>query len=213
MTSVHGTLALVAAVLGLAAAVADRPAVDPARLAAEIVSERDHITAPELAARIMRQDPSLHVIDLRPRAEYEALHIPTATHATLESLARQRWPREASLVVYSEGSTQSAQAWVLLRMRGHRDVRFLREGLYEWLALVIEPRLATDATPAEREAFAVAESQSRFFGGQPRANVPRGEVPVGYWTGRSDRTGPAPAPASAAEAIRATVGSIRRRGC
>jgi rhodanese-related sulfurtransferase len=216
MTTIHGALAIGAAVLGLAAAVADRRAMDPAALAAEIVSERDHITAPELAERIMRQDPSLRVIDLRPRADYEALHIPTASHAPLETLARQVFPRGASIVLYSEGSTQSAQGWVLLRLRGQRDVRFLREGMYEWLARVMEPRLATDATEAERQEFARAQVQSRFFGGQPRSSVPRAEVPAGYWSGASGSPGPAggrAVPTNAADAIRASVGAIRRRGC
>lgn len=210
MTSLHTALAIVAAALGLAAPFANRgPAIDAAQLASEIEAERDHITAPELAERIMRQDPSLRVIDLRPRADYDQLHIPTATHATLEALARERFPRDASIVVYSEGGVHSAQAWVLLRLRGHGDVRFLREGIYEWLALVMEPRLAVDATPAERASFARAEEQSRFFGGQPRSNVPRSEVPVGYWSGGDESSAQA-APAAGA---RAAIANIRRRGC
>jgi rhodanese-related sulfurtransferase len=217
MTRTHGALALVATVLGLAAAVVDgRPAVDASQLAMEIEAERDHITAPELAERIMRQDPTLRLVDLRPRGAYDQLRIPTASHATLEELTRQSLPRDASIVLYSEGGVHSAQAWVLLRLRGHRDVRFLREGIYEWLALVMEPRLAVDATAAERAAFARAEEQSRFFGGQPRSSVPRADVPTGYWTdgrdvgrdsdgGRDSRSSPA--------GTRAAIANIRRRGC
>jgi rhodanese-related sulfurtransferase len=210
MTSLHTALAFLAASLGLAAAFADRrPAIDASQLASEIEAERDHIAAPELAERIMRQDPSLRLFDLRPRDDYDRLHIPTAAHATVETLARETFPRDASIVVYSEGGVHSAQAWVLLRLRGHRDVRFLREGIYEWLALVMEPRLAVDATPVERASFARAEEQSRFFGGQPRSNVPRAEVPVGYWTGGSEsRTHTAPV-----DGARAAIGNIRRRGC
>jgi rhodanese-related sulfurtransferase len=220
MLMTHRILATIAASLGLAAAAADgRPAADASQLAAEISAERDHITAPELAARIMRQDPSLRLFDLRPRAEYDQLHIPTATSVTLDELTRAPVPHDAEIVVYSEGGVHSAQAWVLLRLRGHRDVRFLREGIYEWLARVLEPRLASDATEAERADFARAEEQSRFFGGQPRSNVSRAEVPVGYWTetagaasgeptyvGRDSRSSPA-------AVIQATIGNVRRRGC
>ena len=218
MTRIHGALAMAAATLGLAAAVADgRPAFDASALASEISAERDHITAPELAARIMRQDPSLRVLDLRPRADYDALHIPTAQAVTFDELARAPLPRDASIVLYSEGGVHSAQAWVLLRLRGYRDVRFLREGIYEWLARVMEPRLATDATPAERAAFARAEEQSRFFGGQPRSSVPRSDVPTGYWTdatlGQDSPAGGGGDARGAAGAIRATIGNIRRRGC
>ena len=151
--------------------------------------------------------------------DYDALHVPRADPMTLDELARAPLPRDASIVLYSEGGVHSAQAWVLLRLRGYRDVRFLREGIYEWLARVLEPRLATDATAAERADFARAEQQSRFFGGQPRSGVPRSEVPTGYWTNASAepaaRSGTAASGSgsSAAEAIRATVGRVRRRGC
>ena len=202
----HGALAIVAATLGLAAAVDGRSAVDVKELAAEIVAERDHITAPELAIRIMNQDPLLTIVDLRPRADYDPLHIPTAISATLEELPGMQFPRAASIVLYSEGGAHSAQAWALLRLTGHRDVRFLREGIYEWLARVMEPRLAEDATPAERAEFARAEELSRFFGGMARSDVSRAEVPTGYWTTES------PA-ASAAPSTRDTIARIRRRGC
>jgi len=218
--TIHGALAIAAATLGLAAAVAEgRPAIDAAQLASDITAERDHVTAPELAARIMRQDPSLRLLDLRPRADYDALHIPTAEPVTLDELAHAPLPRDASIVLYSEGGVHSAQAWVLLRLRGYRDVRFLREGIYEWLARVLEPRLASDATAAERADFARAEQQSRFFGGQPRSGVPRSEVPTGYWTNASAEpatrsgVGAGGSGSSPADAIRATIGSVRRRGC
>jgi hypothetical protein len=79
MTRIHHALAIIAAVLGLAAGAADvaaggRRAVDVTQLASEIEAERDHVTAPELAERIMRQDSSLRVIDLRSRAEYDDRH-------------------------------------------------------------------------------------------------------------------------------------------
>jgi rhodanese-related sulfurtransferase len=218
MTRVRGALAIVAATLGLAAAVAgSRPAVDASQLALEIEAERDHITAPELAERIMRQDPMLHLVDLRTRSEYDQFHIPTATHATLEALARHALPTNASIVLYSEGGVHSAQAWVLLRLRGHRDVRFLREGIYEWLARVMEPRLAVDATPVERADFVRAEEQSRFFGGQPRSSVARTDVPAGYWTSASPAAaageGGASRAAAAGSLAQSAIDGIRRRGC
>ena len=206
MIRLHRTLAGAAATCALAAALVDaRPAINATTLAAEIEAERDHISAPELADRIMRQDPTLRLFDLRPRAEYDALHIPTASHATLDELSHLPFARDATVVVYSEGSAHAAQAWVLLRLRGVRQVYFLREGIYEWIARVREPRLAVDATAAERAEFDRAVPLSRFFGGVAQSSVPRSEVPEGYWTGNA-----APgAPSRAAQAI----AQVRRRGC
>jgi rhodanese-related sulfurtransferase len=205
MTRVHAALLCVAAWAGLAAA-ATGPgsSTAAARLVEEIAAERDHISAPQLADRIIAGDPALRVFDLRSAAEYGQLHIPTAQQASLETLMREPLPPDATIVLYSEGGAHAAQAWVLLRLRGYRDVFVLREGLYEWIARVIEPRLARDANPAERTAFEQAAAHSRFFGGVPQADVPRAEVAVGYWTG---------AQSSAAGTSRQAVAGIRRRGC
>ena len=211
MTRVHGALAALAATFGLAAALVDaRPAVDAATLAAEIEAERDHISAPELADRIMRGDQTLRLFDLRPRADYDAFHIPTAAHATMDDLSRVAIARDATVVVYSEGSAHAAQAWVLLRLRGVRNVYFLREGVYEWIARVREPRLAVDPTPAERAEFDRAVVLSRFFGGEARTGVSRSEVPEGYWTGTL-QAGQASRDTSSRAAQ--AVANVRRRGC
>src|SRR5204862_4518188 len=127
----------------------------------------------------------------------------------LEALSREPLPRDANIVLYSEGGAHAAQAWVLLRMRGYRRVYFLREGVYEWVARVFDPRLATDATPAERADFARAAEMSRFFGGVPRADVIRADVPQGYWTaapGGAESTASSTAPPQ-------LIARIRRRGC
>jgi rhodanese-related sulfurtransferase len=215
MTRIHTALLFTAAWAGLAAAATGPGSgTDAARLAGDISAGRDHISAPQLAERLMAGDSTLRLFDLRSTAEFEQMHIPTAQHASIETLLRDPPPRDATIVVYSVGGAHAAQAWVLLRLRGYQQVFVLREGLYEWIARVIEPRLAADATPAERTAFDEAARYSRFFGGLPRAEVARAEVPVGYWTGQSGgpESSALPNPASGAS-TQAAVAGVRRRGC
>jgi hypothetical protein len=94
-----------------------------------------------------------------------------------------------------------------LARRNHPNVRVLREGVYEWLSRVQEPRLAADATSAERTEFERLAAMSRFFGGVPRSGVARDEVPTGYWTGT-----PRAEELLMAAAVK-SVAAIRRRGC
>jgi rhodanese-related sulfurtransferase len=203
MNRAHRILAIAAGIMGTAAAIVElRPAADPARLAAEIDTERDHISALTLAERIMRGDATLRIFDLRSAAEFNEFHIPTAHQISINSLARESLPRQANIILYSEGGAHAAQAWVLLRMRGYPNVLFLREGIYEWLSRVAEPRLAIDPTAAERAEFERAAPLSRFFGGDPRTGVARSQVPIGYWS-----SGSTAAPAQPA------TGPRRRRGC
>jgi rhodanese-related sulfurtransferase len=213
----HRMLAIAAAVLGLAAAADVAAPIDPEQLATEIATERDHISALELGEQIMRGE-SLRVIDLRSAGEFAQLHVPGAARMALEDLARATLPRSTAIVLYSEGGTHAAQAWMLLRLRGYTRVRFLREGLYEWIARVLEPSLASDATAAERAEFERAQLHTRFFGGMAHVDVPRSELPVGYWTTRRDESHePDRLDDESGSGRRAStsqmVARIRRRGC
>lgn len=204
-------LALLGVMLAGGALLAGEPQpagrLDVNAVAAQIDAEQDHVSAPQLARWIRDGLPGLVVLDLRPDSESRALHIPGAQPTTLSELVRRDLPHDATIVLYSEGGTHAAQAWVLLRARGYRSVYTLREGLYEWVSRILQPRLAKDATPAEKEAFDAVEPLSRYFGGLPRRGVPRSEVPEGYWTqeGAADRTAAPPTPSHRH--------AIRRRGC
>lgn len=204
MSRPHRVLAMIAAILGLgAAATGFHPGANVTELALEIEAERDHISALQLAEKIIAREPGLRILDLRPEEQYREFHIPTAAHASLKELARLPVSGNGATVLYSEGGALSAQAWVLLRMRGYRNVFVLREGIYEWISRVHEPRLAADATAAEWAEFTRAAEFSRYFGGVPLSGVPRSEVPTGYWTGMQN----------AQPAARDAVARIRRRGC
>ena len=128
--------------------VTDLRPVDAVALAAEIEAERDHITAPELAQR----DHARRAGAARVRPALAGRVRPDAHPGRPPRDARDAGTRAAAagrdVVLYSEGGAHAAQAWVLLRMRGYRQVCFLRDGMFEWMARVMEPRLASDATAA-----------------------------------------------------------------
>jgi rhodanese-related sulfurtransferase len=147
------------------------------------------------------------VFDLRGDQEFQRFHIPSAEPTTLARLIDAPLPRSAPIVLYAGDRAHAAQAWTLLRVRGYRQVAYVREGLYEWIARVHEPVLAVDATPAERAEFERLAALSRYFGGQPRSDVPRTELPAGYWTAGGD-VGDRPSVATSL-----LVAAIRRRGC
>jgi rhodanese-related sulfurtransferase len=201
MARVHRLLAIVAAVLGIAAAFGD--------------SNPGYISAPALAERIMRGDETLRVFDLRPLADYNELHIPTAVHTTLEELSRTAFTGNEIIVLYRlrqfDGDAHAGSARSPVRLKSGPRVYLLREGIYEWIARVREPRLATDATPAERAEFERATLFSRFFGGMARTNVARSEVPTGYWTTDVQVV---PTESSTTESkVRQALLQVRRRGC
>ena len=126
-------------------------------LADEIEHETDHVTALELADWIRRRRPGLRVIDVRADSEYQAYHIPTAERIPLGALTSARFDPGATLVLYSEGGAHAAQAWVLLRTAGLRNVYFLRGGILDWMDDILNPVAPDELT--------------RYFGGVPRTTA------------------------------------------
>jgi rhodanese-related sulfurtransferase len=204
--TVHASLILVAAILGGGAAVADGLRLDAMRPRRTISAERDRISAVALAESIV-EGRQPRVFDLRSGQDFDAFHVPSATHVTLEDLDTLELPRATPIVVYADGAARAAQAWTVLRRRGYRQVSFLGEGVYEWIVRVHEPQLPVDATDAEHRDFEHRAALSRFFGGQPHLDVPRADLARGYWTADSDTVRREPVETSL------LVAAIRRRGC
>jgi rhodanese-related sulfurtransferase len=195
MRSPARVLAGVALVLAVLAALTGTTrrgggAVDARGLAAEIEHEDDHVTALELAQWIRDRKPGLRVLDVRSDSEFAAYHIPSAERMPLIALASLRPKSGETLVLYSEGGAHAAQAWVLLRANGRRDVYFLRGGLLDWMEDVMSPTLPADTSRARVAAL------SRYFGGVPRTGAPS-----------------LPAAANPAPTAGAAVARLRRRGC
>jgi rhodanese-related sulfurtransferase len=157
-------LALVAAALAAAAVFAEGSSPPPR-----------FISAPDLASRIMRRDPALRIFDLRSTAEFERFHVASARQVSPSSLRREPLPSDVTVVFYGNGEARAARASAIVRDRG-ADAFVLRGGVREWFVRVYEPRLATDATPAERAEFEQAARFSRFFGGKPLRDVTRNQL-------------------------------------
>lgn len=202
-------LALVAGALGLLSAVAGSPYrqqhvnVDVEQLARLVTREDDHVGAVELAKWIKERRAGLRVVDVRPAADFDAYHVPTAERIALDSLVATPFRADDTIVLYSEGGAHAAQGWVFLRALGYRNVFFLRGGLYEWIDVVMNPTIADDAPPSEQAEFARVSVLSQYFGGVPRSGVPRPTTDgLSLPTARGDTND-----------TDSLVRRVRRRGC
>lgn len=115
------TIAATAAVLALFAR--QRPSQDLSRLSRAIAREEDHVTREELAK--MRQ---VRLIDVRKKEEFDRGHVTKAENIPIENIASVTFDPKETVVLLSEGGAHAAQAWVILQLRGYRNVFFLRNG-------------------------------------------------------------------------------------
>ncbi|HEX6099461.1 MAG TPA: rhodanese-like domain-containing protein [Thermoanaerobaculia bacterium] len=136
-------LAALALLLGLAAAFAGAPrTIDVDALAQQVAREEDHVTALELAQWIKDRKPGLRVVNVGPGPA----RLPLSEDVALESIARTPFGKDETIVLVSDGGAHAAQAWVFLRALGHPNVFFLRGGVAEWNAEVLNPPAPTPVT-------------------------------------------------------------------
>jgi len=128
----------------------------------------DHVTAEELADRLIQGRTDQRILDLREPASYAEYHIPTAENVVLSDLVDYPLYRNEQIILYSDGGIHSAQAWFLLRAQGFPGVYMLLGGLDAWKDDILFPSLPTAANPEEIAEFERLVQVSRFFGGSPR---------------------------------------------
>jgi rhodanese-related sulfurtransferase len=141
-----GTILLIVLGLILAFASVDESSVkhvSALQIAHEINERVDHISSEQLGHLIIDKDPDLLLIDLRSEEEYQKFHIPMAVNYPLEQFfqpnAIQSLDTEKLLVLYTNGGTHAAQAWVLLRQMGITNATVLLGGLNYWVNVYSNP--------------------------------------------------------------------------
>jgi rhodanese-related sulfurtransferase len=143
--------------------------IDEQELARVVETTVDHVSPQELADWIIQGKTDYRLIDLRTAKEFNEYHIPGAENVPVTSLADAGLGKLEKIVLYSEGGIHSAQAWFLLRAKGHRAAYMLFGGLEEWKDRVLFPKMAANASPAETVEFAKMSAVSRYFGGAPQS--------------------------------------------
>jgi uncharacterized membrane protein YedE/YeeE/rhodanese-related sulfurtransferase len=156
-------------------------------IASEIESEADHIDALDLAQLIKSREPGLRILDLRERLDTSTYLIPGAIAISMKDLDTVRVAPGERLVLYSDGGAHAAQAWVLLRVRGLRDVLVLKDGMAAWEDEVLSPLLPSVPDDSAKARFGRAKELSLWFGGFPRL-VPDESSPSSAPRARRRRT-------------------------
>ncbi|MFN8572985.1 MAG: rhodanese-like domain-containing protein [Gemmatimonadaceae bacterium] len=148
-----------------------RPGPSPATLntlAGEISREQDHVDPLDLATWIRERKTGLRVVDVREDVDSESYVIPGAEVVPLRRIASLNVGPSDVLVLYSDGGTHAAQAWVLLRAHGVADVHVLKDGLAAWEDEVMSPRFPQTQDDSAKTRFARARELAYYFGGRPR---------------------------------------------
>lgn len=140
-------------------------------LLAQVEEGRDHFEPEELADRLMRGEPNLLVVDIRPPGEYQAFHIRGAVNIPLSKMTKELAPykNRGVIVLYSNGMTHPAQARDSLYRQGYRNVYFLTDGLKGFMERCLKP-VSLRSEPLPPKVAAQVRAWRAYF--LPAAQAP-----------------------------------------
>jgi len=141
----------------------------PQALAKAIIGEQDHLEAEELAKWLIDKKPDLLVVDIRSAEEFAQYHIPGSTSIPFNKLsdaeAVDMLSGDKTVVLYSNGGTHAAQAWVLLKQMGIESLVLLG-GLNYWAEAILNPQAPTDlVADSEILKYQLRKGASGYFTG------------------------------------------------
>ena len=136
------------------------------------------VTTDDLAHLLIQKDPSILLIDVRPEAEYKKYSLPGAINIPLDSLLSDQWGGYLDQdlkrnIFFSNGTTLSVQAWMLVKQKGYANNYFLKGGLNNWFSTIIEPKEPpSDAPEKDFRIYRTRVAASQYFTGKTDAPAP-----------------------------------------
>jgi rhodanese-related sulfurtransferase len=147
---------------------------DLERISQAAAKQEDRVTVQQLAEWIIESRQDYKLVDIRDEKSYESGHIKDAVNKPLTVLATQTNVEDYSgmkVVVYSNGSENSAKAVVLLRLLGV-DSYLLSGGYNAWQQKVLNPDIPEQATDDEILVVTKQRAISCYFQGPDAVLAP-----------------------------------------
>ena len=144
--------------------------ISPEDLLSKVISPERYITTDELADRIINQDPSLLLIDVRDEISYKKHSIANAINIPLKKiLSKDSEPylnQEAyDVVLISNNNFYSDQAWILCNRLGYKNLHVLKGGINAWFNTIINPEMPTEnMASTEFDLYTFRKAASMYFG-------------------------------------------------
>jgi len=148
--------------LGLILAAVPQNTTKPYKLTAsqllsEVNTRTQFVVAEEVADLIVKKDPTLQLIDVRSKDDFEKFHLEGAINIPINDLLSEEYTeildQEVKMnVLYSNGTVTANEAWMITRQLGYNNNYVLEGGLNYWFEVILNPQ--EPASTSSNEEFA-----------------------------------------------------------
>lgn len=144
--------------------------IKPEKFLLNIMSKERYISTDKIAERIINQDPTLLLIDVRSKEEYNSYTLPNAINIPLKDVLSS--DSEAYLnqdsfdvVLFSNDDCYANQAWMLCNRLDYKNLYVLKGGINEWFRTIIDPKLPeTTAPQTAYTQYKFRKAAAQYFG-------------------------------------------------
>lgn len=157
----------------------------PEEILIDVRSGVHFISTDEVAHMLISEDPSLQLIDVRTPEEFEKFSLPGAINIPIDDILSEGWKDYfsnsfKSNVLYSNGTTTSNEAWMILKQKGYIGIYVMHGGLNYWAETIMKPEPPASSSPDDEIAlydFRKGASQA-LGGGSVSAKEETGKKPA-----------------------------------
>ncbi len=130
--------------------------ISPELFVKNVLSDERFISSDHLVDRMINKDPSMILVDVRPKTEFEKFTLPGAISVPLENFLNEENlayldQNIYDIVLFSNDNFIANEAWLIGNRLGFSNLYVLKGGLNDWFSTIFNPTppLETD----NKEAF------------------------------------------------------------
>jgi len=144
--------------------------IKPEELLANAISPERYISTDKLAEKIINQDPSLLMIDVRDSIHFTKYSIPNSINVPLKNLLddenRGFIDQDSYDILFiSTDNFYADQAWIICDRLGFKNLQVLKNGINGWFKTIINPPVPTELmTAPEHDLYTFRKAASMYFG-------------------------------------------------
>ncbi|MFO8129342.1 MAG: rhodanese-like domain-containing protein [Bacteroidales bacterium] len=145
--------------------------ISPEELLQSLSNDSRFWSTDAVADKIIKQDPSMLLIDVREPEQFNEFSLPGAVNIPLKNILDEEWEPyfdapDYDVVLFSNGQILPARAWVLLERLGYTNLRVMEGGLNKWAETILQPPKPDASAPGtEWEQYDFRRAARQYFTG------------------------------------------------
>jgi sulfur-carrier protein adenylyltransferase/sulfurtransferase len=145
--------------------------IQPEVLLNEIIDPARFVNPDYIAERLINEDPSLLLIDVRTPDYFSKFSLPGAINIPFSVIGNEDWEsdlnqKEKDMVLFSNDDIFADQAWIICTRMGYKNLYVMKGGLNKWYTDILSPTEPSETAPKEEfELYSFRKAASQYFTG------------------------------------------------